>query len=57
MAITKIKSVSFARNFIKGMRSSSFIRQESQKHLKIMKNENNKSDSGTNQIDNQLKEE
>ncbi|CAD8162908.1 unnamed protein product [Paramecium octaurelia] len=51
IAVTKIKSVSFARTFIKRVRGSSFFRQESQKEIKQIKNQDNNSDS--NQVDNQ----
>ncbi|CAD8078619.1 unnamed protein product [Paramecium primaurelia] len=58
IAVTKIKSVSFARTFIKGMRGSAFFRQESQKQLKSIKNQdNNKTDSNLNQIENQFQQE
>ncbi|CAD8175969.1 unnamed protein product [Paramecium pentaurelia] len=58
IAVTKIKSVSFARTFIKGMRGSAFFRQESQKQLKsIKKQDNNKADSNLNQNENQFQQE
>ncbi|CAD8093235.1 unnamed protein product [Paramecium sonneborni] len=56
IAVTKFKSVSFARTFIKGMRGSSFFRQESQKQLKtLQKSQDNKNESS--QFENQLQEE
>ncbi|CAD8082653.1 unnamed protein product [Paramecium primaurelia] len=58
---TKIKSVSFARTFVKGMRGSSFFRQESLKQLKSNKsnqqNQDLNSDQSAKDLDNQFKEE
>ncbi|CAK78489.1 unnamed protein product (macronuclear) [Paramecium tetraurelia] len=58
---TKIKSVSFARTFVKGFRGSSLFRQESQKQLKSnksnQKNQDLNSDSSAKDLDNQFKEE
>ncbi|CAD8082361.1 unnamed protein product [Paramecium sonneborni] len=56
IAVTKIKSVSFARTFIKGMRGSSFFRQESLKQLKnLQKNQENKPENS--QLENQFQQE
>ncbi|CAD8107613.1 unnamed protein product [Paramecium primaurelia] len=58
---TKIKSVSFARTFVKGLRGSSFFRQESQKQLKSNKcnqqNQDQNSDQSAKDLDNQFKED
>ncbi|CAK63340.1 unnamed protein product (macronuclear) [Paramecium tetraurelia] len=61
---TKIKSVSFARTFVKGIRGSSFFRQESQKQLKSNKsnkpnqqNQDSNSDQSAKDLDNQFNEE
>ncbi|CAD8094936.1 unnamed protein product [Paramecium sonneborni] len=57
----KIKSVSFARTFVKGVRGSAFIRQESLKQLKSNKSNQQNQDLNTDQsakdLDNQFKQE
>ncbi|CAK83497.1 unnamed protein product (macronuclear) [Paramecium tetraurelia] len=57
LGVTKIKSVSFATTFIKGMRGSTFFRQESQKQLKSLQNKDKRLDPNLNHIENEFQEE